>query len=138
MLSSEVREGGVCEGGVVQFVAKCAPNLRRLLFCFLITRMGVQNNRRLLQIKKSVRISRATFRASSPHRLAFSAIGPSRITQLIPQEFSGVTEVKFITPIHSLRIFWCKRSCNFLIETRQGGVISLENYAYKIPRIYLV
>ena len=40
-------------------------------------------------------------------------IGPSRITQLIPQEFSGVAEVKFITPINSLRIFWCKRCVNF-------------------------
>ena len=36
-----------------------------------------------------------------------STIGPNRITQLIRWEFSGVTEVKFITPINSLRIFWC-------------------------------
>ena len=34
--------------------------------------------------------------------------GPSRITQLIPQEFSGVTEVICITPSNSLRVFWCK------------------------------
>ena len=34
-------------------------------------------------------------------------IGPSRITRLIPLQFSGVTEVKFITPMKSLRIFWC-------------------------------
>ena len=26
------------------------------------------------------------------------------VTQLIPQEFSGVTEVKFLTPTNSLRI----------------------------------
>ena len=31
-------------------------------------------------------------------------IGPFRITQLIPREFSGVAEVKCITPINSLRI----------------------------------
>ena len=36
-------------------------------------------------------------------------IGPIRITQLIPREFSGVTEVKFNTPIISLRMFWCNR-----------------------------
>ena len=30
-------------------------------------------------------------------------IGPIRIIQLIPRE------VKFITPIHSLRIVWCNR-----------------------------
>ena len=38
-------------------------------------------------------------------------IGPIRITQLIPRTFSGVTEVKLITPINSLRIFWCNRWC---------------------------
>ena len=27
-------------------------------------------------------------------------------------EFSGVAEVKLITPINSLRIFGCKRWCN--------------------------
>ena len=30
------------------------------------------------------------------HAIAFNAIGPPRITQLIPQGFSGVTEVKFL------------------------------------------
>ena len=33
-------------------------------------------------------------------------IGPARTTQLISQEFSGVT------PINSMRILWCKRLCN--------------------------
>ena len=33
-------------------------------------------------------------------------IGPSRITQLIPQAFSGVTEVKFITPTNPLSIYF--------------------------------
>ena len=32
-------------------------------------------------------------------------IGPSRITQAIPQERSGATEVEFAMPIHALRIF---------------------------------
>ena len=40
-------------------------------------------------------------------------IGPTRITQLICREFSGVTDVNFITPINYLRIFWCKRLCTF-------------------------
>ena len=30
--------------------------------------------------------------------------GPSRITQLIPQEFSGVTEVRYITQTNSQRV----------------------------------
>ena len=46
-------------------------------------------------------------------RLILCTIGPSRISQFIPQECFGATEVKFITPINSLRIFWCKRLCNF-------------------------
>ena len=37
-------------------------------------------------------------------------IRPIRITQLIPREFSGVTEVKLIMPIN-LTIFWCNRWC---------------------------
>ena len=40
-----------------------------------------------------------------------STIGPIRITQLIPREFSGVTEVKCITPTNSLRMFLCNRWC---------------------------
>ena len=34
-------------------------------------------------------------------------IGPICITQLIPREFSAVAEVKLISPINSLGIFWC-------------------------------
>ena len=56
-------------------------------------------------------------------------IGPFRITQLTPQELSGVTKVTFITQICSLRITWCKdgvifpkrdkaRRCNFSLELR--------------------
>ena len=56
-------------------------------------------------------------------------IGPFRIAQLIPQDCSGVTEVKFIAPIHSLRIFCVKdgvifpktdktRWCNFSWTSR--------------------
>ena len=37
--------------------------------------------------------------------------GPIRITQLIPWQLSGVTDVKFITPTNSLRVFWCNRWC---------------------------
>ena len=47
-------------------------------------------------------------------------IGHSKITQLIPQEFSGVAEVKFITPINSLRIFWCERMWNFPNRDKTG------------------
>ena len=54
-----------------------------------------------------------------------STIGPIRITQLIPREFSGVTEEKFITPINSLRLFWC----SFLRGTTQEGVTLPGNYA---------
>ena len=56
-------------------------------------------------------------------------IGPSRIITTIPQEFSGVTEVRFIMPIDSLRWFWCTdgviftkrdktRWCNFSWKVR--------------------
>ena len=48
---------------------------------------------------------------------------PEDYTQLIPQEFSGVTDVKFITPINSLRIFWCKRLCNFSQQGQDRVVI---------------
>ena len=40
-----------------------------------------------------------------------TTIGPIRITPLISQQLSGVTEVKFIMPMNSLRIFWCNRWC---------------------------
>ena len=53
---------------------------------------------------------------SKQKRMAIT-IGPSRITQLIPQEFSGVTEVEYITLINFLRIFWRKRLCTF---SKQG------------------
>ena len=33
-----------------------------------------------------------------------NTIGPDRITQLIPLEFSGVTEVKFITPLRNFGV----------------------------------
>ena len=61
------------------------------------------------------------------------AIGPSRITQLISQDFSGVTNEKFVKPINSLRLFWCKRSkrdktgwCNFSCALR---LLNLRNYS---------
>ena len=47
--------------------------------------------------------------AKWPNR--YSTIGPIRITQSIPRKFSGVTEVNIVTPIHSLKIFWCNRWC---------------------------
>ena len=53
------------------------------------------------------------FRKINCPKIRCCTIGPSRITLLIPQEFSGVTEVKCITPISFLRIFWCKRWCGF-------------------------
>ena len=45
--------------------------------------------------------SEFTLRSDSPTIWAnfTRTIGPSGISRLIPQEFSGVTEVKFITPI---------------------------------------
>ena len=52
-------------------------------------------------------------------------MGPSGITQLIAQVFSDITEVNFITPIHSLRMFGVKDGVIFLRGTRQGGVIFL-------------
>ena len=58
-----------------------------------------------------------------------STIGPIRITQLMPREFSGVTKVTFVAPINSLRIFWCNW-CFFLRGTTQGGAICPGNYAY--------
>ena len=59
-----------------------------------------------------------------------NATGASRTKQLIPQEFSGVTEVKLITPINALRIFWCKRSCNFPCGDKTGWCNFPGNYAY--------
>ena len=57
-------------------------------------------------------------------RLHIGAIGPFRIVQLIPQTFSGVTEVKFITPMNSPSILLLQNMAwSFLSGTRQGGVI---------------
>ena len=50
-------------------------------------------------------------------------LGPLGITQFIPREVSGVIEVKFITPIHSLRNYLVSSVvCSFLIGTRQESV----------------
>ena len=68
-----------------------------------------------------------------------AALGPPSLTHLvltIGLEIldSGVTEVRFITPINSLRINWCNRWCapswTFLRGTTQGGVIFPGDYAY--------
>ena len=67
-----------------------------------------------------------------------NTIGPSRITQLIPQDFSGVTEVKFTTPIYFPRIFWCKRLRNFSDRDNTGWCNFPGNYTYYIPRNHLV
>ena len=63
-------------------------------------------------------------------RFETSTIGPARITQLIPQEFSGVTEVNLLRRLIPREYFGVKIVYYFLIGTRQGGVIFLGDYAY--------
>ena len=62
--------------------------------------------------------------------LSKCSIGPSRITQLIPQEFSGVTEVILLRQSIPWEYFGVKGCVSFLIGTRQVGVIFPKNYAY--------
>ena len=50
--------------------------------------------------------------------------------KLTPKELSGVTEVKFITPINSLRIFCCIRLCKFPNRDKTGWCDFPGNYAY--------
>ena len=65
-------------------------------------------------------------------------IGPSRITQPIPQEFSGVTEVAFITPSNSLRVFGVTGGAIIAEEDKTRWNMLLTDYAYYIPGTYLV
>ena len=62
-------------------------------------------------------------------------IGPSRITLLTPQEFSGLTKVIFITLTNSLRVFWCNPWWNRFWEGPRPGVIFLEITLINSPGI---
>ena len=64
-----------------------------------------------------------------------SDLGPFRISGLIPQYFSHITEVKLTAPIKSLRVFWCNRWCAlFLRRTRPEDAIFLGDYAFQLAR----
>ena len=58
------------------------------------------------------------------------AIGPARITQLIPQELSGVTEVNLFRQLIPWEIFGVKDCVIFPNRDKTGWCNFPGNYAY--------